>query len=310
MSQNVPNSFQVKFQNNVELVVQQHLNPLENAIEWQGETGAEKVKIKDLVGNNEAKEADERHGDTKYNDTNNDGVWIPKPNELYDSDLVDTADQLATTIDLQGTLTRTFAGTIARGRIRRVFEGFYGPIISGKSGLTSTPFPNGQVIPVTTGGASGAQRMNVAKLIEADTLLTTGYALPEGTEIEKFMVLTAKDNAQLLSEVPATSADFKGAYAGEFVNGKIRRLLGWTFLHIELDNPLLTTIPDLATDGSGYRKNPFWVKPGIRGNNWQKLRTMVDRLPGKLGSTQVFAGTTAAATRTQAAQSGVILNLK
>ena len=87
-------------------------------------------------------------------------------------------------------------------------------------------------------------------------------------------------------------------------------LLGWEFIYLELDNPLLGTIPALATDGSGYRKNPFWVQGGVVANYWQRLRTMLDRLPGKLGSVQYFAGTTLAATRTQAGLSGIILNAK
>ncbi len=310
MSSNVGNSFQVSFQNNMEMVVQQRTNPLESAVEQQDEAGEEKAKIKDLIGNNKPKEADERHGDTKYNDTAYDGVWIPKTNEIYDADLVDRADQLATKLDLKGSLTMTQAGTIARGRIMRILQGFAGPIISGKNGLTSTPFPGGQIIPVTVGGAAGAQKMNTAKLRAADKLLKQGYAIPEGETVEKFMVITADDNDQLLTEIPATSDDFKGAYGGVFENGNIRKLLGWTFIHLELDNPLLDNIPDLYTDGSGYRKNPFWVKNGVRVNNWDRLTTMVDRLPGKLGSTQVFSGTTLAATRTQAPLSGFILNQK
>jgi Phage capsid protein len=73
---------------------------------------------------------------------------------------------------------------------------------------------------------------------------------------------------------------------------------------------MLTTIPTLATDGSGYRKTPFWVKPGVVANYWQRSRTMVDTLPQKLGSVQVFAGTTLSATRTQAGMAGIILNSK
>ena len=311
MSMNVPASFQTKFNNNVKMRLQQRNDPLRAAMSEQHDTGAEKVKVEDIVGNNEGHEADDRHGDTKYSNTEFDGVWIPKPNELYDADLIDNADRLATTIDLQGATTKSLSGFIARARIRRRLEGFYGPIISGKEGTTTTPFPAGQIVAVTEGGAAGAQKMNTKKLRVANKMLTQGYVgddMDEGPE--RWMILTADDNDALLTEVPATSADFKAAYGGVVVNGKVMKLLGWNFIHLELDNPLLKTIPDLATDGSGYRKNPFWVKEGVRVNWWQELRTMVDPLPQKRGSVQVFAGTTLAATRTQPEMSGVILNQK
>lgn len=307
MSHNVPNSFQVTFQNNLEMVLNQHQNPLEAAVVQQDESGTEKVKVKDLVGNNAAFEADERHGDTQHNNTSFDGVWLAKPNELYDSDLVDNADQLATRIGLQSATTLTIAATIRRARIQRFLEGFYGPIISGKSGTVSTNFPAGNVIDAAVGGAA-ATKMNVAKLLAADQLLSENYV--DTDMAEKWMILTAQDNKALLTEVPVASSDFKGSYQGEVVRGKLKSLLGWNFVHLELDNPLLDTIPDLATDGSSQRLTPFWVKGGLVANNWQRLRTMVDRLPGKLGSIQVFGGTTVAATRTQAGMCGQIENVK
>lgn len=308
MSINVTTAMQVKYKNNVEMVLQQQKPMLLDAVTVQDDASAEKVKIKDLVGNTEPNEADERHGDTKYNNPTYDGIWIPKSNELYYADLIDNADRLGTSIELQGTSVTSGAGTINRSIDRRILEGFYGNVISGKEGTTSTAFPGGNVIPVTTGGAAGAQVMNVSKIRAATKFLRQQYV---DTSLEKYMVLTADDNDALLSEIPATHADFKSSYKGEVDgDGNLMRLLGWRFIHMELDNPLLTTVSALATDGSGYRKTPFWVKPGLVANFWQRSRTSIDRLPQKLGSVQVFAGTTLSATRTQAGMSGIILNLK
>lgn len=307
MSINVTAAMQVKYKNNVEMALQAQKCQLEDAVTTQDDTSAEKVKVKDIVGNTLPNEADERHGDTKYNNPSYDGVWIPKPNELYYADLIDNADKLGTSIDLQGASVMSGAGTVNRAKTRRILEGVYNPIISGKDGTISTPMPGSQIVPVTEGGAAGAQKINVAKLIAADKILAQGFVDPT---LAKYMVLTADDNAQLLTEVPATSSDFKASYAGVVEAGKLKSLLGWNFIHEELDNPMLGTIPALATDGSGYRKTPFWVKPGVVFNRWQAIRTMIDKLGQKLGSVQVFAGTTCAATRTQAGYSGLILNQK
>lgn len=307
MSIEVTPAMQVKYKNNVEMVLQQQQSVLEGAVTAQDDASAEKVKVKDLVGNTAPNEADERHGDTKFNNPTYDGVWIPKSNELYYADLIDNADRLGTSIELQGTSVQSGAGTINRAKDRRILEGFYGPIISGKEGTITTPFPAGQIIPATTGGAAGAQKINTAKIRAATKSLLQGYVDPNQ---EKFMILTADDNDALLTEVPATSADFKASYSGRVENGLLMELLGWKFIHMELDNPLLVSIPDLATDSNGYRKTPFWVKPGVVANFWQRSRTSIDPRPDKLGSVQVFAGTTVTASRTQAGMAGVLLNLK
>ncbi len=305
MSFNVPASFQTKYQNNVEMVLQQTKPLLADAVETMDDSSAEAIKIKDLIGNVLPQEADERHGDTKYVNTPHDGVWLAKPNELYYAEILDNADKLASGIDLQGAYTMTGAATINRSVDRRILEGIYGSIVSGKTATTVTPFPAGQIIPVTEGGAAGAQRMNISKLIAANSLLATNFV---DAQEQRFMILTAQQNNDLLREVPATSSDFKGAYGGVFERGWIRELLGWTFIPMELANAMLGTIPALSLDASGYRKTPFWVKSGVRMNFWQRSRTSIDKLPGKVLSTQVFAGMTGAATRTQAGKVGIILN--
>jgi hypothetical protein len=307
MSFHVPASFQTKYKNNVEMALQQQKSMLLEATVQTDDASAEMVKIKDIVGNTAPNEADERHGDTKYNNPTYDGVWLGKPNELYYADLVDNADRLATMIDLEGTSVTSGAGTVNRARDQRVLEGFYGSVQSGKKGDVSTPFPSGNIIPVTSGGATGAQKMNTKKLREANVLLGQNYV---DKSLKKFMILTEEDNDALLSEVPATSSDFRGAFGGVVEDGVLRRLLGWNFINLELDNPLLGPVPDLATDASGYRKNPFWVWGGLVTNHWQRLRTSIDPVPQKLLSRQIFAGTTLASSRTQAGMSGIILNQK
>lgn len=310
MSQNVPASFQVAFQNNVEMQLQQNGCPIEmaGAVIVGSQTGAEKIKVKDIVGQTKAKEADERHGKTEWGNRTYDGIWIPKPNELYDADLVDSQDELATAISLSGTATMAMQGTIKRARTQRTLEGFYGDQITGKQGTTTTAFPSGNIIPVTTGGASGAQPMNTKKLREAKVMLGEAY---NDKSLKRWMILTEEDNDALLDEVPATSTDFQRAFGAQVdENGNLVRMLGFHFIHEELDNPFLNTIPDLATDASGYRKTPFWVQGGLIANDWQKLRTKVGEIPERLFNMGYLAGTIRGATRGQNGMCGIILNNK
>lgn len=307
MSDTVNTTANYQFTNNLEMVLQQNKSQLIDAVETQDCAGEEKVTVKDLLGHTLPQEADERHGDLKQTNVNHDRVWLSKPNELYFNEYVDGADQLATKIGLEGAYTMAAMSTINRAWDDQILAGMYGPIISGKEGTTSTPFPNGQIVPVGVGGASGAQRMNVAKLRAANKMLDQGFV--DGTMGQKYMVIDAEQNDDLLSEVPATSNDFKGAFGGEFQDGKIIRLLGWTFIHMELRNPFLRAFNNgLTVDSNGYTKNPFWVKSGVRLGIWQKLRTAIKDQPSKVNTRSVFAGTTVAATRTQAGKVGIILN--
>lgn len=304
MSFNVPASFQTKYANNVEMILNQQESKLVGAVEFTNDAGAEKIKVKDLVGNTKPNEADERHGDTKYNNTPHDGVWLPKKPELYYAEIVDNQDQLQTGIELMGTYTQSGAGTIARSKDARILQGVFADIVSGKEGTTVTPFPASQVIGVDV-GAGAATGMNTAKLRAANKKLAQGHVnLME----QRFMVLTAEQSDDLLSEIPATSADFKQAFGGEVQDGFLTKLLGWNFIHVELANDMLLNVPELTLDANDYRKNPFWVKSGVRLNFWQQLRSRVGEIPEKLWNTGVFAGTTCAATRTQAGKVGYILN--
>lgn len=298
-----------EFANNVELALQQTKSQLIDAVETQDCAGNEKVAVKDLIGNTLPQEADERHGDLKETDPGHDRVWLVKNNELYFNKYVDGADQLATKISLDGGYTMAAMATINRAWDDRIVEGMLGAMIMGKDGTTTAPFPASQVVPVTVGGAGGPQRMNVQKLRAANKLLDQNY-VPDGEQAgSKFMMIDAEQNDDLLSEVPATSSDFKGAFGGEFRDGRIIRLLGWNFIHIELRNPYLRSfINGLTVDANGYTKNPFWVKSGVRLGIWNKLRTAIKDQPSKVDTRSVFAGTTVSATRTQQGKVGYILN--
>lgn len=297
---------QTLYKNNLEMELQVQTCPLEAAVTISNDASADKIKIKDIIGNGMPQEDDERNGDTKWQRTPFEGVWIPKPNELYYAEIIENADQLGTAIGLQGAATKNGAGVVQRSKTRRILEGFYGNRISGKDGTTVNAFPAGNYVAVDVGGAA-ATTMNTAKLRAANKALTKAY-VPD--EAERFMILTADDNDALLTEIPATSSDFKGAYGGTFHNGKIMGLLGWQFIHLELDNAMLGPIPDLATDGSGYRLNPYWVKPGMVLNYWQALRSKVGEIAEKRFMPGVLAGTTCGASRTQEGMSGIIRNVK
>ena len=296
-----------EFKNNLELQLQQKTSVLWDTCEEQDCNGAEKETVKDLIGSARPQEADERYGDLKQTSPGHDRVWIVKPNELYFNEFLDGSDQLATKISLEGGYTMAAMATMHRAWDSRILEGMYGPMLMGKEGATSVPFPNGNVVPVTTGGAAGAQRMNVAKGRAAKVMLGQAFNDPSD---KRYMALSEVQADDLLSEVQATHADYAKAF-GVRVDGEgnLVGILGFNIVRIELRNPdLLAYQNGLTVSGSGYTRNPFWVRSGVRKGVWRKLRTAIKDQPGKVDTTNVFAGTTVAATRTQAGKVGIIEN--
>ncbi len=303
-------AFQVKFHNNVELALQQGMamDPFQEAVVWTDDASAEKIKVNDIFSAKGATEGSGRNQRTQWDDPDNDGVWLPKQKELYKAFLIDNADKLQTAISLEGAATTMTTATLKRARMQRVLEGFYAPIISGKTGTTVTAFPGAAEIAVTTGGASGNQPMNTKKLRAAKLYLDEGF---NPRELKRYMVVTAEDADALLDEMQAVNSDLKTSFGVKYdADGTITGMLGFNFIQVELDDPFLATVPALATNGSGFRRNPFWVKGGLVGNYWQRLRSEVDKIPELEFNLGTFGGTTLAATRTQAGRCGIILNLK
>lgn len=305
MSQAVNTTAQVTYQNNVELALQQNMPKLTaDCLMERGVTG-EKVDIDDLIGAVADSEATDRHGDTVLSNTGHDRVWVPKPPKRYFADMVDREDQLATKIDIEGAYTMAAAATISRAWDDQTLAGIYGNIISGKEGTTTTAFPSGMTVPVTTGQASGNARMNVDKVRAARKLLAQNY---NDMAEPRYMVLTAEQVDDLLKEVPVTSDDFKQLGGKIDDMGRLLRFLGFNIIEMELANPLLPKTAVASLDGSSFRKNLFWVKSGVVRCVWEKLFTSIDPVPMKRHSRLVYAETIVAATRVQSGKVGIILN--
>ncbi len=296
-----------EFKNNLELQLQQKTSVLWDCCEEQECSGTEKETVKDLIGKAKPQEADERYGDLKQTSPGHDRVWIAKPNELYFNEFVDGADQLATKIALEGGYTMAAMATIHRAWDSRILEGIFGPMVTGKEGTVITPFPNGQVVPVTVGGAAGPQRMNVAKIRQAKVMLGQAFNDPSD---RRYIALSEVQRDDLLSEVQATSGDYAKAFGIRLdADGNLIGILGFNIVNLELRNTdILAVERGLTVTPQGYTKNPFWTRSGVRKGVWRKLRTAIKDQPQKVDTRNVFAGTTVAATRTQAGKVGYIEN--
>jgi hypothetical protein len=304
MSNQVPTTFVTAFENNMKLSLQQHKSLLWGngfAIRRQG--SGEKTELDDLIGAVPAQTLETRHGDIVLANTPHDRVWAVKPSPKYYADMVDRDDQLAAKIAIESGYTMTATATIARARDDAFLSAVYGSIISGKSGTTTLAFPSANIVAVDV-GATAATRMNVAKLRAARKTLAKNY---NDMQEKRFIILTAEQVDDLMNEMPIASKDFNDNAGRVNAEGRMIGFMGFTFIEMELANPLLANNA-LTVDSNSYRKNPFWVQSGIAEVPWNELYTSIDPIPQKANARQVYAETTVTATATENGKRGYILN--
>lgn len=310
MASQIPNTYITTYTSNMRMALnQQEALLATRAMEEMG--SGELHKLENIVGNGKVKKRNIRNAQVVYDEATHDNVWVAQPGQDYDADLVDKLDKVASGIDLQGAYVKKHSATIKRawdGAFIGGYDGnggFYGNMLMGKRGETVVPFANANIIPVTT-GASAATGMNVAKILEARTILAEGFV-----EMNQawYLGVTADEVKDLFNQVEVTSADFKEQYKARFSSdGKqLLGLAGFDFVEIELNNPLLPSY-ELTKDGNGYQKNPFWTADGMAMVYWEKLSTSIDRIPTMHNAIQVYAATMCTATRTDNARCGIILN--
>jgi Phage capsid protein len=308
MSDQVNATAQVKFLNNMELLLQAQRSKIYSKIAQTVDVaGSEKAKLRDQFGAVSMIEITDRHGDTQYSNTPHESVWLTKPNPRQIADLVDRYDQKGTSIEIGSGYMKTQVAAVNRYWDDQALRALYGTMITGKDGTTQTPLPGSATLAVTIGGAAGNQRMNTEKLRAA-----TKYLLDNDNDLdveEKFIVVSQEQAEDLTREVPTTSNDYASAYMGQFdpKTGYHVRLLGWNIITVNLKSTLYSAQP-LTLDGSGFRRNPFWVESGLAKGEWERLFTGVDVLPAKRYSKQYYADSLVNVTRTQTGKTGIILN--
>ena len=301
---------QTRFENNMRLELQQNEAKLAPTAIQRDAAGAEKTKFDNLIENATMREKTERNSDVVYDNTGWDGVWLAAPNPKYLATLVDKQDKLLTGVDLQGGEIMRHTGAYNRSRDADFLDGFFGDMITGKSGTTLNAFPSGNVVPVDfqgPGAAAVVGGMNVAKLRRARRLLAENFV---DTEQPLYVALTAAQIEELTADAKANNRDYTDAAKALWsADGKtILAIAGFKIIEIELGNPLLGDSATLTVDGSGYRKNPFWSADGMVEGTWERLFTSVDMLPGKHFSAQVYSRRQSAFSRTDQNRCGYILN--
>lgn len=276
MANQAPTYFITKFTDSVEFLVQQMPARLWEASEIRGEAPGSGAVAVEQFGSVTMQQVTGRLQNITFTDTPANRRWVyPTPFAIYDA--VDTFEKLEMAIAPDGWISQAQVFAANRQKDDTFIAAFFGTAQTattqsggGNAPATAVPFPSSQQIsancgssgfsgePVTgTGGA--ATGMNVPKLRGVRQVMLSqevdlDYEMP-------YVAMSAQQLDNMLNQAQAISLDFNETPV--LVDGKITRFMGMNFLHSER----------LPVNASNQRRNPAWVKSGMRGAIWKDITT-------------------------------------
>jgi hypothetical protein len=301
---------EVRFQSNLRLELNQQKSHLYPTAIKRDVAGAEKTKLDNLVSNHQPRRKAARGEVHQQDTTGYDGIWVAKDDPYYLSTYQDTEDKLLTSVDLKGSETMAHAGTIARARDMAWLYGFFGDMITGKSGTTLNAFPAANIVPVNYRGpdvAAAESGMNVAKLWRARRILARNFV---DMSQAFYVVLTSLQVEQLQADAKAINNDFATAVKPMWsADGKhLLSIAGFNIIEMELGNPLLGTAGALTFDaGTTTRKIPFFTADGMVAAIWEEMFSRVAEADERHFGYQVYSRTDLVCSRTDQNRCGYIL---
>lgn len=297
-----------KFESNMRLELQQSTPKLAPTSVQRNVAGAEKTKLDNIIASAKTRKKTERNGDVIHDTTGWDGIWVAKPDPDYLATLVDNEDKLLTNVDIQGGDVMAHSKAIIRAKDDAFIGGFFGDMITGKTGTTLNAFPGANVVAVDFQGpgvAAANGGLSIAKVRRARRILAKNFV---DLDQPLYMALTSAQVEDLTADAKATNRDFLDALMPKWsADGKyITGMAGFQFVEVELGNPLYDNA-GLTLDGNGYRKVPFWSADGMVQATWEDLFTSVDPLPTKHFSAQVYSRCQQVFSRTDQNRCGYVL---
>lgn len=245
-----------------------------------------------------------RHADTVYQPTPHDRRKVGLRDFTW-SDLIDKKDVLRMLSDPQGPYTMNGVYAMGRQKDLSILQASWGTAYSGKSGGTAVTLPTAQYLYTdatdassgsisTAAGAGGAYNLSLGKLRRIRLLMQKAEAIID-QQADLVIVVSPAQMSGLLGDPKVTSHDYQAVKA--LVNGEIDTLLGFKFIVSNL-LPLATGAGgDGLTNVTTARKCVAFERSGLLLSQALEPEVMVDVLPGKNYSTQVYLRASFGATR-------------
>jgi hypothetical protein len=202
----------------------------------------------------DAFEADERTGaydPIVFGEPTHTRPWV-YPRHFDKAIPFDSIEQMQMEANPQSEYVMGVVAALNRKMDDEAVRAFFAARNVGENGSTSENFPSGNVVSVDSGGTGSG--LNVEKL---QTAFRIAQENEIDTEVEQaFCVISPKQKLNLMNEIEVTSGDF---FKGQVMaTNSVNKFLTVNFV---VSNRLVT-------DGSGYRRIPFYFQRGMAGCTW------------------------------------------
>ena len=285
MSTQITTSFVEQYSANVEALVQQKGSKLRPFV------GRETIKGKsaffEQIGSVAAVKKTTRHADTPQMNTPHARRRLTL--ETYNwADLIDNDDKVRTLIDPTSEYANAAAWAMGRAIDEAIVEAALGSADTGETGGDKIALPDGQKI------LHGSSGFTFDKLREIKRVMDARDAPSE----DRYIVLTATQLDNLLSETKVTSADYASAKA--LVRGELDTFMGFRFVQLNAKKSDGTLIlPSFTDSAKTVRKCLAFQKSGVKLGIGQDMFGKITERDDKCFATQVYYEMSIGATRMQ-----------
>lgn len=237
MSTQITTSFVSQYSSNIQALVQQKGSKLRDLVGYESVRG--KNMFIDQIGQVAAVKKTTRHADTPQSDTPHKRRQLSL--ETYHwADLIDNDDKVRMLIDPTSDYANAAAWAMGRAIDEAIVTAALGTAHTGETGATEVALPSTQVV-----DAGCSSKFTFDKLREVKRMFDKCDAPSEG----RYVVLSAQQLDDLLSETKVTSADYASAKA--LVRGELDTFMGFRFVQLNAKNSAGKLILPDVVSGSG-----------------------------------------------------------
>lgn len=296
----IPDHYQIQYDSNLGIALQQEQSMLRNAVTIKTGTG-ESIRF-DELGTVEAVDVTARGGDTVYQDLTSRQRWTrPLPAESALLRDVFDLDHLGNLVGLDGGIVRVQSAAINRVYDRRIISGILGTAYAGTTGTTAVALDSNMTVAVNyvPSGTPANSGLTFYKLAAAKYKLDRQLVPKEG----RYIAVTAKQILNLVNDIIANHTD--DGFALEWAkqdDPASAPLFKFNFIEFSDDASVGAQLPV----ASSVRTCPFWHKSGVGFGIWTDKMSFIDRMPGKRQAMQFYAATNCGATRMDERRVGAI----
>lgn len=266
MSVNIPTWYYQQYSQNIQLLSQQKMSRLREAVMTGSHSGKQASPI-DQIGTVEMQDVTSRFSPMNRVDAPTDRRWLA-PLDADLPQLIDSFDKLKLLTDPNSIYVQNAVAAANRKFDDRIGNAFFAAASTGETGSTSTAFDTtNQVVSVNIGGT--ASGLNVAKLERARRTLLANETGVENEPI--YVAIRAEDHEKLMAEIQIISLDFNSAVQYDD-NGIIKSWRGFRFIHSERSWITTKATDDQAGSSAAL---PAWLKSGMYLGVWNEIETAI-----------------------------------